>query len=217
MLYNEPMSLKLPPKLKFHLLNAGIVLTFFAMIVLQNVFGEEWAQYQKQLKLLKQFVPTPTPQVLAVTDDKMWLVTKVIDGDTIEIDFEGIKDTVRLLGIDTPETKDPRKPVQCFGKDASAKTTELLKNRLVRLESDPSQSNRDIYKRLLRFVFRDDGLFVNKYLVEEGFAFEYTYKSNPGKYQEDFMEAQTLAREQGKGLWGLNICPNDPRVTGVQF
>lgn len=202
------MQIPLPPRLKFHSLNIGIVATFFILVLLQNMFGEEWVQYQK-------VVPSPTPQVLAVTDDKTWLVTKVIDGDTIEIEFEGIKETVRFIGIDTPETKDPRKPVQCFGKEASAKTAELLKNRYIRMESDRSQSNRDVYKRLLRYVYRDDGLFINKHLIEEGFAYEYTYKSNPYQYQEDFIEAQHLAREKGKGLWGENVCPHDPRVTGV--
>ncbi|KXK11117.1 MAG: Thermonuclease precursor [Microgenomates bacterium OLB23] len=206
------MKFILPPRLKFHTLNIGIVATFFLLILLQNLFGNTWTLYQKELKILTHISPSPTPQVLAVTDDKMWTVTKVIDGDTIEIEFDGTKDTVRLLGIDTPETKDPRKPVQCFGKEASAKTSELLLGALVRLESDQSQSNRDAYKRLLRYVFKEDGLFINKYLVEEGYAYEYTYKSNPGKYQEDFIEAQNMARERKKGLWGDNVCPHDPRA-----
>jgi micrococcal nuclease len=208
------MKILLPPKIKFHALNISIVATFLIMIVLQNVFGEEWVQYQKQLKLLGRLVPSPTPQVLAVTDDKVWHVTKIVDGDTIEIEFEGVKETVRFIGIDTPETKDPRKPVQCFGKEAAAKTAELLKGRDVRIESDRTQSNRDMYNRLLRYVFRDDGLFINKELIEEGFAYEYTYKSNPYLFQEDFIEAQHLAQQQGKGLWGQFVCPNDPRVTG---
>ncbi len=189
--------------------------SFLMLVLLQSVFGEHRTQYQELLKQVQKLQPSPTPQVLAVTDDKMWYVTKVVDGDTIEIQFEEVKETVRFIGIDTPETKDPRKPVQCFGKEASAKTSELLKNRFIRLESDQSQSNRDVYKRLLRYVYRDDGLFINKYLVDEGFAYEYTYKSNPYKYQKDFIEAQHLAREQGKGLWGQNVCPQDPRVTGA--
>ncbi len=191
-------------KLSQHILNSIIVLVFFTLVFLQNYLGENIDLVKKDLPIS----PTPTPQVLAVTDDKMWFVSKVVDGDTIEIDFEGIKDTVRLIGIDTPETKHPKKKVQCFGKEASAKTTELLKNRHVRLEYDGTQSNRDVYGRLLRFVFRDDGLFINKTLVEEGFAFEYTYGSNPYVYQEDFIEAQRLAREQERGLWGIRGCAN---------
>jgi len=206
---------KFSPRFAFHALNISIVVVFFALVLLQNAFGDVWQKYQKDIIAIRQLTPSPTPQVLAATDNVLWLVTKVVDGDTIEVQFEGVKETIRFIGIDTPETKDPRKPVQCFGKEASAKTSELLKNQFVRLESDSSQSNRDVYKRLLRYVYRDDGLFVNKLLIEEGFAYEYTYKSNPYIYQKDFIEAQHLAQEQQKGLWGQDVCPQDPRVTGA--
>jgi len=206
---------KFSPHFAFHALNISIVVVFFALVLLQNAFGDVWQKYQKDIIAIRRLTPSPTPQVLAATDNVLWLVTKVVDGDTIEVQFEGVKETIRFIGIDTPETKDPRKPVQCFGKEASAKTSELLKNQFVRLESDSSQSNRDVYKRLLRYVYRDDGLFVNKFLIEEGFAYEYTYKSNPYMYQKDFIEAQHLAQEQQKGLWGQDVCPQDPRVTGA--
>lgn len=128
------------------------------------------------------------------------LVTKVIDGDTIEI--EG-GEKVRYLGVDTPETKDPRKPVQCFGKEASNKNKELVEGKRVILEKDITDT--DKYNRLLRFVFLplEDGnrLFVNDYLIREGYAQVLTIPPDV-KFGEQFLEAQRQAREQKKGLWG---------------
>src|SRR5205085_3089746 len=87
-------------------------------------------------------------------------VARVVDGDTIVVHLGGRTETVRLLGIDTPETVDPRKPVQCFGTEASHRTKELLPPGTgVRLERDVEA--RDIYGRLLAYVRRDDGTFVN--------------------------------------------------------
>lgn len=128
------------------------------------------------------------------------LVTKVIDGDTIEI--EGTQ-KVRYLGVDTPETKDPRKPVQCFGKEASNKNKELVEGKRVILEKDITEA--DKYGRLLRFVYLplSDGtrLFVNDYLIREGYGQVLTIPPDV-KYSEQFLDAQRKAREQKKGLWG---------------
>lgn len=127
------------------------------------------------------------------------LVTRVIDGDTIEIDH-GIK--IRLLGIDTPETKDPRRPVECFGKQAAAETKSLLEGRLVILEKDVSET--DKYGRHLRYIFlpiEDQLLFVNDYLIRGGFAKALTYPPDV-KFTEQFRQAERDAKEANKGLWG---------------
>ncbi len=130
------------------------------------------------------------------------LVTKVIDGDTIEI--EGGQ-RVRYLGVDTPETKDPRRPVQCFGKEASNKNKELVEGKRIILEKDITDM--DKYNRLLRFVYLDLGngskLFVNDYLIREGYGYVLTIPPDV-KYSEQFLDAQRIAREQKKGLW--NSC-----------
>ena len=131
------------------------------------------------------------------TDDT-FLVTRVIDGDTIEI--EGGR-KVRYIGIDTPETVDPRKPIQCFGVEASNKNKELVERKRVRLEKDVSET--DKYGRLLRYVHVDD-LFVNDYLVRQGYAYAYTYPPDV-KYSEQFVQVQTEARENNRGLW--KACP----------
>lgn len=130
-------------------------------------------------------------------------VTKAVDGDTLEIST-GQK--VRLIGIDTPETVDPRRPVGCFGKEASNETKSLLNGKEVVLEKDVSDT--DKYGRLLRYVYlpleNSQLVFVNDYLVREGFAKAYTYPPDV-KFNERFMEAEKQARELNKGLWGK--CP----------
>ena len=131
----------------------------------------------------------------------MFKVIRVIDGDTIEI--EG-GERVRYIGIDTAETVDPRKPVQCFGMEASAKNKELVEGKTARLEKDIT--DRDKYNRLLRYVYVDD-TFVNLELVKQGFAYSYSYPPDI-KYQEQFVKAQQEAREARRGLW--NACPATP-------
>lgn len=128
-----------------------------------------------------------------------YAVTSVSDGDTFKVRRAGKIETVRMIGIDTPETKDPRKPVQCFGKAASDKTKSLLTGRAVRLEADPADSDRDKYNRLLRYVYLPDGTFVNRYLVENGYAFAYTLF--PFTKIEEFRGYERSAREHNAGLW----------------
>lgn len=135
----------------------------------------------------------------------LYTVTKVVDGDTIHIDMNGKSETVRLIGINTPETVDPRRPVECFGKQASAQAHTLLDGKRVQIETEASQGERDKYGRLLGYVFREDGLFFNNYMVEEGYAYEYTYRL-PYKYQTQFKAAQKEAEANGKGLWAPGVC-----------
>ncbi len=123
------------------------------------------------------------------------LVTKIVDGDTIEIEG-GQK--VRYIGIDTPETVDPRQTVGCYGKEASNKNKDLVEGKKVRLEKDVSETDR--YGRLLRYVYVDE-TFVNEYLVSEGFGKAASYPPDV-KYQDKFKAAETSARNSKKGLWG---------------
>lgn len=135
------------------------------------------------------------PTATQVAENEGVLVTRVIDGDTIEIEGGA---RVRYIGIDTPETVDPREPVQCFGVEASNRNKQLVEGKMVRLEKDISET--DKYGRLLRYVYVGDN-FVNLTLVQEGYAHSYTYPPDV-KYQDQFVEAQRTAREQNKGLWG---------------
>jgi len=141
--------------------------------------------------------------------EMLYAVTNVVDGDTIDVDMDGKTERLRLIGIDTPETKDPRKPVQCFGQEASDKATELLLNQKIKLEFDETQSDRDKYDRLLAYVYREDGLFFNKWMIENGYAYEYTYNI-PYKYQTEFKEAENNARSNQLGLWSTDTCSGSP-------
>ncbi|MDP3988153.1 MAG: thermonuclease family protein [Candidatus Levybacteria bacterium] len=142
-------------------------------------------------------------------------VVKVIDGDTNNVQLACKKETVRLIGIDSPETVNPRKPVQCFGKQASDKAKEVLSGKTITLESDPTQGERDKYKRLLRYVFLQDGTNFNQLMIAEGFAHEYTYRTSY-KYQKEFKGTQKKAQESKKGLWADNACVNSSTSTLIQ-
>ena len=132
-------------------------------------------------------------------------LVKVVDGDTVQVNINGTRETIRIIGINTPETVDPRRPIECFGKEASDKANTLLPiGKAVELEQDLSQDNRDRYKRLLRYVFID-GVDYGKQMIAEGYAYEYTYEI-PYKYQLDYKEAQRLAQENKRGLWGDILC-----------
>ncbi len=123
-------------------------------------------------------------------------VLRVIDGDTIEL---STGEKVRYIGIDSPETKDPRRPVGCFGKEAYLRNKDLVEGKTVVMEVDVSQ--KDKYSRLLRYVYIN-GVFVNKLLAEEGYARASTYPPDV-KYQKILREAEKTARINNKGLWKI--------------
>lgn len=143
------------------------------------------------------------------THDTMQQATlvKVIDGDTISVSIDGKNEVVRIIGIDTPEVVDPRRTVECFGKEASDKAKVMFENnKTVLLESDLTQGNRDKYQRLLRYVWIDGGAIdFGKFMIDSGYASEYTYNI-PYKYRNVYKEAESKAREGKKGLWADNVC-----------
>lgn len=139
---------------------------------------------------------------------KYYSVSRVVDGDTIDVSIDGKVKRLRLIGINTPETVDPRKPVECFGIEASNKAKTLLTGKKVSLESDGSQGELDKYNRLLRYVFLEDGTNINLLMIKDGYAYEYTYDL-PYKYQAEFKNAQKQAEANKAGLWSPNACNID--------
>ncbi len=152
--------------------------------------------------------PSISPQIasdsaaIAGIEGEKASVTRVVDGDTIDVSINGAPFTVRFVGMDTPETVDPRRPVGCFGKEASNETKSLLTGKTVILQKDIS--NTDKYKRILRYIYLplEDGtyLFVNDFLVREGFAKVYTYPPDV-KYDQRFKEAEQEAKANNRGMW----------------
>jgi micrococcal nuclease len=145
------------------------------------------------------------PTSIISVEDGSVPVVRVVDGDTIVARIGEADEKVRLIGMDSPETVDPRKPVQCFGKEASDRMKELLKDGRVILKSDPTQGDRDKYGRLLRYAYLPDGTSVNKAMIEEGYAHEYTYRV-PYQHQKEFKKAEQEARTAGRGLWAPGVC-----------
>lgn len=155
-------------------------------------------------KVLGSFVEQVLEGELSTKDEgnkeqERFRVTRIIDGDTVEIQTG---EKVRYIGIDTPELTHPKLGKECFGEEAKEINASLVLNKRVRLEKDVSDTDR--YGRLLRYVFvLDDDeqeIFVNHYLVTQGFALASTYPPDV-KYQDIFKNAEREARTRTVGLW----------------
>jgi len=142
-------------------------------------------------------------------------IERVVDGDTLvvritgRIDGPGLGDAVvgrsyrvRLIGIDTPESVDPRRPVECFGREAGHAMSALVAGRSVRLVKDVEETDR--YERLLRYVYMEAEM-VNARLVANGYAHAYTYPPNI-RWSELFVQLQSDARDGDRGLWSPDTC-----------
>lgn len=177
-------TLKQAPYLK----NKNWLFSVLALVLLTALFGASGRinvpADKSPVSLMKPSFPV----------EEHVLVTRVIDGDTIEI---AGGERIRYLEIDTPETVDPRRPVGCFGHEASAKNKELVEGKYVRLERDITE--RDKYGRLLRYVYVQDR-FINLELVKGGYAVIYTFPPDV-KHQKELLAAQQEAREAKRGLW----------------
>ncbi|MDD5165540.1 MAG: thermonuclease family protein [Candidatus Pacebacteria bacterium] len=154
-----------------------------------------------------------------IDSEKLYPVAEVVDGDTLKIHIAGHDITTRLLGVNTPEVVDPRKPVECYGKEASEASKRLLTGKNVFVAINPNYERTDKFGRLLAYVWlalnphnsdaralssgTTSSLFVNNYLIKEGFGREYTFNvKNPYQYQKLFKEEESVAKKLGKGLWG---------------
>lgn len=130
-------------------------------------------------------------------------VVRVVDGDTLEVELDSGSERVRLLGIDTPETVHPDKPVECFGPEASDRMKQLAPpGTALRLERDTEL--RDRFGRLLAYAYLPDGTFVNLSMVSDGYAT--TLNIDPNRaHRDELSAAQREAKAAGLGLWGA--CP----------
>lgn len=162
---------------------------FFVGLICAVIFGYQF----------KDTHITINPLTL-IKDQSLYTVTKVYDGDTIEVDMLGNKEKIRMIGVNTPETHDPRKPVECYGQAASDFTKQQLEGKRVRLQADPINQNRDRYNRLLRYVYLPDGTLYNAELIRQGYGFALT--AFPFTKARDFQELEKTAKTANIGLWG---------------
>ena len=151
---------------------------------------------------------TPRNDTVATTSTNA-LAIRAVDGDTIEVLIDGSKENVkvRLLGIDTPESVDPRKPVQCFGKEASKYTASLVDGKRVRLDADPKADEVDRYGRLLRNVILANGTDLNASLVADGYAHAYLSFPLDVRRKAELTRLQEDAKLALRGLWNPATCP----------
>lgn len=177
--------------------------SFVTLLVLILFFGLLEVLLPKTITIPLPSISTPSPSITqsASSSAQLVKVKRVIDGDTIELET-GQK--VRYTGMNTPEIHNPKTLVQCFGMEAKYKNQELVEGKTVRLEKDVSET--DKYKRLLRYVYLPSSkagvndIFINDYLVKEGYAVIDTFPPDV-KYVDLFLKSQREAREQNKGLW----------------
>jgi micrococcal nuclease len=148
----------------------------------------------------------PAEGIAAVVDD-------VVDGDTIHVWIGGVPDTIRIIGIDTPETKKPGTPIECYGLKATAAAESLMPPATnIVLELDPTQDTRDRYGRLLAHVVLADGRLFAEVMIQGGLGIHYIYDDVPSMYADRLAAAQQAAERTTAGLWARNTCHGDVHI-----
>lgn len=160
---------------------------------------------------------TPTGPVPGAPTDVQgpYQVLDILSGDTYEITRPEETLVVRLIGIDTPQAKDPNRPRECFGNEATQAAERILDSQKVWLRADPTQDDQDRYEHQLVYLWLADGTLVNEKLIRDGFAVEDTYQK-PYQHRDAFRTAQDEARQASRGMWSASTCNGDPDQTTQQ-
>ncbi|HEX5447917.1 MAG TPA: thermonuclease family protein [Candidatus Saccharimonadales bacterium] len=142
------------------------------------------------------------PRVAEQNQPGLYTINHYVDGDTIAVNMNGNVETVRFIGVDTPETHKPNTPVQCYGPQAAGYTKQRVGQfGKVRLSADPLDTNRDVYGRLLRYVYLPDGTLLDQELIQKGYGF--AYLDFPFSKKAQFAKAESAARSAKVGLWAV--------------
>jgi micrococcal nuclease len=168
---------------------------YVIVLVIVISLGQYYGWFSDPVAPAKPQVKSAVVQV----DTGFYRVTKFVDGDTIHVEMNGKQEKIRLIGVDTPETHDPRAAMQCYGEAAAAFTKQLIGDHSVRLQADPQGTDRDRYDRLLRYVYLPDNTLVNAEIIKQGYGFGYL--SFPFSMRDEFRQYEKQAREGNKGLW----------------
>lgn len=169
-----------------------------AVLVLIAFFLQENPAKDQNIQVLGEHINNEAYEVVSITD-----------GDTLKIKVSENEDakiqTIRLIAVNTPEIHHPTKPVECFGNEAKVFLENLLKDKKVKIETEPKDSDKDKYGRYLRYLFLEDGTNINEAIIKNGYGYEATYV-NGYKYQKLFKDAQNYAEQNKLGLWNESTC-----------
>jgi micrococcal nuclease len=147
----------------------------------------------------RSVVPSVTPSPSPTPSAPTGIVTEVVDGDTIRVELPTGAETVRIIGIDTPEVVHPSQPEACFGAEATAYAKKALDGETVTLETDPTQDERDRYDRLLAHVYVGDELYAAS-AIAGGYGIHYIYEA-PSSHADELDAAAAAAKADGRGIW----------------
>jgi micrococcal nuclease len=181
-------------------------LTLFGFFITPSESTPEIQEKPSQVAGNNTFIESEVDTETSESKIVFYQVTDVIDGDTIKVSLDDKQETVRLVNMNTPETVDPRKTVECLGEEASKKMEKLVLGKNVSLEIDETQNERDQYGRLLRFVYLEDETDVGLEMIKLGYAESTPYGSSPHQYIGLYDKAQEKAKEQELGLWNPEAC-----------
>lgn len=197
--------------------------TTLSVLLLLSLVGSSYlwltlSETQTELRELKEQLgnstprTTPTPTTRSSTDSPALLqegpyrVTRVIDGDTIVVRRGSRQESVRLIGIDAPETGTGSQPYECFSLEATLELERLVGSRDVMLVFDETQSTRDEYSRLLAYVVGPGGADAGAELIRTGHVYEYTFAGKNYTRRDEYRALEATAREAGANIWDLAIC-----------
>lgn len=168
----------------------GAILGMFVTLLAQ--------QATQSLQAKRQ--PTKKPEII-IGSSQLYKVVNVVDGDTIDVEMAGQPTRIRLIGVDTPELADPRRQTECLAVEASQFTSNILEEQYVRLEIDSTHPAHDDFDRILAYVFLPDGRNFNQLLLQDGWAYEYSFEEKPYHYQDQFQAAERQAKRADQGIW----------------
>lgn len=174
-----------------------------AQVLKDEKLKEQERKKQEELKPATPAAPKQTAAPTAHNPEDYWhKVTAVVDGDTVKASIDGKEQTIRIIGINAPESTSTK---DCYGDESTSKAKEFLTGKWIKIESDKTQDNTDKYQRLLRYVYFDQATDFGKRMIQEGYAYEYTY-AKPYKKQAVYRTTQEEAKTKSLGLWSKNTC-----------
>jgi len=188
-------------------MKSNVLVILLALSIGVNVYLALELEHAQQALVVAETAATATdsqPQETIYQSGETYPFLRVVDGDTVTVGIGGRAEYVRLIGIDAPEPNDVGGP-ECYADESTAHLVELLSTGTVRLVFDASQGLRDKYNRLLAYVELPDGTDVGLSMLLNGYAREYLYDA-PYVRRDAYLEAETDAAREGRGLWSESTC-----------